>query len=240
MADTNSEWHACTSRVTKCYLERPHLAWVALSLETFVSHKSALTRNAAMYFMYSVPEGMAVGGIGTMMKELKRHAADLGRNKFHSHQLYVRNERRTNPEVGRLLSWLWAGESERGKDRHDVRQRPIADRALISSPSQLSQQTANHELLLCAAYGARKTWNEQLEFVKYPSVLPTDISDSYLHGIFRANYDLLERCDGDNTSRAMVAQLSLSSPRSICSQSLDCTRVTQVDLSVARAAPHRR
>ena len=77
-------------------------------------------------------------GKETMMKELKRHAADLGRNKFHSHQLYVRNERRTNPEVGRLLSWHWAGERERGKDRHDVRQRPIADRALISSPSQLS------------------------------------------------------------------------------------------------------
>ena len=106
--DTNSERRACISRVTKCYLERAHLAWVALSLETFVSHKSALTRNAVMYLMYSVPEGMAVGGIETMMKELKRHAADLGRNKFYSHQLYVRNERRTNPEVGRIpLSLLW-------------------------------------------------------------------------------------------------------------------------------------
>ena len=62
---------------------------------------------------------------------------------------------------------------------------------------------------MCAACGARKTWNEQLEFVKYPSVLPTDISDSYLHGIFRANYDLLERC-AETTHRAPSSHNPLS------------------------------
>ena len=50
----------------------------------------------------------------------------------------------------------------------------------------------SHDVLLC---GVRKTWNDHLEFANYPSVLPTDISDSYLHDIFRANYDLIERCE---------------------------------------------